>query len=805
VRIASIAYASLLGVLLLVGCSNRGQIVIGIGTDLPARGAIDRVSLEVVRRGETAPIVQFDWDLSGIIAKDYRLPGSFNLYAEDGQQPIFDVLVRGLRAGTERVQRRAALGILSERDLFVRLGLVATCAEVGCPASLACIEGECRAAFVDLRSLPAFRAELVDHVECTGKTTFIDTSTSAALPVLGTCESNEICQEGVCLGDPSTLPGFDSRFFVGGPGELFGTAGSTSAFFPVNALDAVRFASSATTLTDGRVLVVGGFDSAAIDGTARPVAGAVIYESSAARFRRIADPPLTLAGHTATPLSGGLVLFVGAVGGVPGAMLFDSANDSFAIVPAPKSARYRHTATPLVNGKVLLYGGSATYGPTFAPVAGAELFDPTTRTWQDTLGPPIKTRVFHSAVQMPDRRVLMFGGRDNQGSPTSDVEAYDPSTDRFSTELQMSRARALHTATVLSDGQVLLVGGEAETGAPAAADAELYVPGGILTPAQPSAPPLPRVVELAIPLPNDRVLFVAGATVARGGALAPAGGAYVYDHSTRTFALVSSPQRARVAAVAAVLGTGEVMLVGGTSEGLATADGGVPPDLLPAVCDPVALVGANGCPAAFPRCTNAGEPAFGPSLHIDVGPHCVAALATSVALGSPCVPGDRNGLDDNCADTTVCLNDFDSPSDLGANDRCQTLCHSDADCTAGSRKRCAFVFVGAAADNATGVCMLPCEVALGSECLPFPNTSCRLAGNAPTKGAALQAAGVCLYDGSKVVNDPCDQVEALTSCSSGNVCVSGTCLILCTPKVSCGGTQCMKLYSTDPNDNGYCQ
>lgn len=802
--LALIVRFSILSLVLVAACGERGQIVIGIGTDLPARGAIDQVSLDVVRRGETAPIVQFQWELSGIVAKDFRLPGSFNLYAEDGQQPIFDVVVRGLLAGKERVQRRAALGILPNQDLFVRLGLVATCAEVGCPPSLACIEGECRASFIDLRALPPFRAELVDHVECAGKTTFIDTSTSTPLPILGTCEASELCGEGVCLGDPSALPGADSRPFVGGPGELYASTGAASAFFPVGALDAARFGATATTLADGRVLVVGGFHSSAIDASAKPVAGAVVYEPSAARFRRIADPPLALAGHTATKLAGGLILFVGAVDGVPGAMIFDAANDNFSVVPAPKTARYLHTATLLVNSKVLVYGGSATYGPTFSPVAGAELFDPIARTWTATLGPPIKPRLFHGAVEMPDRRVLMFGGRDDQGQPTGDVEAYDPSTDRFSTEVPMSRSRALHTATGLSDGSVLLVGGEAEAGAAANADAELYVPGGILTPTQPAAPPLPRLGGLAVALPNDQVLFVAGASVVQGPALVPAGGAYLYDHAKRAFSLVSPPQRARVAAVAAVLGTGEVMLAGGTNELLADVDGGVPSDLLPAVCDPVAQVGANGCPALFPRCTSAGEPAFGPSLHTDVGPHCVTALPTSVALGSPCVPGDRNGLDDNCADTTACLNDFDSPSDLGANDRCQALCHSDADCTAGSRKRCALVFVGAAAATSPGVCMTACVFGSGIECMSFANTSCRLAGNAPTKGAPVQAAGVCLYDGAKTVSTPCDQVAALSSCSSGNVCVGGTCFIMCTPQVSCGGSACMKLYSSDPNDNGYC-
>jgi hypothetical protein len=776
----------------------------GIATDLPARGQIDTVTLEVNRRGESTPLLNYSWDLSGLPAKDFRLPGSFNLYANDGSQPTFDVVVRGLLGDNKVVERRAALGIVQEQDLFVRLGLVGSCRTLGCPPSLTCIEGACKPIFVDVRTLPRFRSELVEHLACDSGTAFLDTSTGTPLPVLGACAAGEHCVEGTCLLDAASLPG--TQAFTGGAAELFSDVVPPGAFFEVSALDVPRFFASATTLDDGRVLVVGGYDAPAVDGSAAPVGGAVVYEPLSARFRTIAAPPVALGGHTATKLDGGLVLLVGASQGAPVALLFDPSNDGFSKVAAPRRARRFHSATLLVNKKVLIYGGADPTAIGVATVDSAELFDPATSSWSDTLGPPIRPRAFHAAVALPDsaKRVLMTGGLDSSGVPTSDCEAYDPSTDRFGTEAPLARARAHHTAVAFSDGSVLAVGGEAEPGAPALADAELYVPAGMVTPTQPGVPPLARVLERAIALPGDRVLFVGGAVQADAVPIA-AGGAYLYEHAKRAFVLLEPPRAARIGPFATALASGEIVIGGGSGgSGNPAVDGGTDgPPAASAPCDPLQQPGSNGCPPSAPRCTVAGAAGFGPTL-TTIGPRCVAAAKTPVLLGGACVPGDAAGADDDCVDTSVCLADTAQPTDLGGAARCQRLCHSDADCTDPQRARCALVLSGPNTDT-TGVCMTGCVVGTGAECMPYPGTSCRLAVNIASAGAAQQAAGVCLYDGGRTVMQSCDQLAAATACSSGNLCEGGTCALMCTSVIPCSGMTCVKLVASDPADNGYCQ
>ncbi len=570
----------------LVACSSPGQLVLGIGTDMPAKDQIDQVKLHVTNRSGSVPPLDVEWLLSGVPALDFRLPGSFNLYADQGAAPTFDVTIQGWWHGGQIVERRAALGIQEDQDLFIRLALVARCEQIGCPKSLTCIEGLCKPQYVDIRTLPAYRADLVERIECASGTTFIDTSTHLALPTGSSCASGSLCSEGTCLVDPLTLPDVDSRPLVGGAAELFST--NSPGFFPVGAIDAARFHASASVLGDGRVLVVGGFPNANIDGKAdggpAPVDGAIVYDPTSAAFVRIADPPVALGGHTATVLADGKVLLVGASApNTPAAMLFDPSTDTFTKLAAPRTARYFHTATLLGDGTVLFVGGAQQNAAPFATAGGAEIFDPSTQSFRLTKVGPVLSRVFHTATLMPDGRVLITGGLDgSSGSPTATTEIYIPGAmdDRFLSDQPLGQARALHTASLLSDGSVLIVGGEAEAAPGAALETtERFVRGGTMRPPQPPDAPFGRAGHLAIALGKDRVLFLAGTTSLQSPTLAPAGGAFVYDNGT--FTMLPEPAVARIKAFGVVLKDGDVLIGGGTVGGALPTDGGVSSDAGP--------------------------------------------------------------------------------------------------------------------------------------------------------------------------------------------------------------------------------
>ena len=80
--------------------------------------------------------------------------------------------------------------------------------------------------------------------------------------------------------------------------------------------------------------------------------------------------------HTATLLTTGTVLVVGGLddnGPVPGAEVYDPTTDTWSATPAPGTARARHVAVRLLDGRVLVTGGLDGAG---GDLATAELFVP---------------------------------------------------------------------------------------------------------------------------------------------------------------------------------------------------------------------------------------------------------------------------------------------------------------------------------------------------------------------------------------------------------------------------------------------
>ena len=79
-----------------------------------------------------------------------------------------------------------------------------------------------------------------------------------------------------------------------------------------------------------------------------------------------------------------------------------------------------HRATLLPNGKVLVAGGLANG---FRPLATAELYDPTSETWQAT-GSLVTARVSHTSTLLPNGKVLIAAGFGSTGALAS-AELYD--------------------------------------------------------------------------------------------------------------------------------------------------------------------------------------------------------------------------------------------------------------------------------------------------------------------------------------------------------------------------------------------
>jgi hypothetical protein len=152
---------------------------------------------------------------------------------------------------------------------------------------------------------------------------------------------------------------------------------------------------TATLLADGRVLLAGGGRGISLFNNCPPpillvgresVVGAFLFDSSTASFSATGNMSSSRAHHTATLLSDGKVLVVGGANiqtvengcvlktrstSLASAELFDSTYGAFALTSSMTTARSGHTATLLANGAVLVIGGVDINSN---PLASAELY-----------------------------------------------------------------------------------------------------------------------------------------------------------------------------------------------------------------------------------------------------------------------------------------------------------------------------------------------------------------------------------------------------------------------------------------------
>ena len=176
--------------------------------------------------------------------------------------------------------------------------------------------------------------------------------------------------------------------------------------------------------------------------------------------------------HTATLLTDGRVLVAGGWAGSPTfgkgepqgtdvSEIYDPLNDSWTLTGA-ETYRFEHTATLLANGKVLVVGGNpGSYNPPLSPpitpLASAELFDPATKSWTATSSLR-QARLFHTATLLPNGNVLVVGGVGNTGNLSS-AELYNPTTQTWTNAGVLSMGRYDHTSNILPSGKVLVSGG----------------------------------------------------------------------------------------------------------------------------------------------------------------------------------------------------------------------------------------------------------------------------------------------------------------------------------------------------------
>jgi hypothetical protein len=240
---------------------------------------------------------------------------------------------------------------------------------------------------------------------------------------------------------------------------------------PAGPMTIRRWSHTATTLSDGRVLVTGG-RTGSTPTTGIVLATAEIYDPITNTWTETAGPMnVARRSHTATLLPDGRVLIAGGGNGVStftqqpiqSVELFDPATGLFTLVGNMITKRLGHSAHLLRDGTVLLAAGSEGTG-TFYPTTAAEIFNPADNSFT-SVGPMNYSHLAQLPGELRDGRIVFGSSYYNPphnstgGIITDESEIFDPVTKIFTPIDPMVKKRIDIGAQGLLDGSLLVAGG----------------------------------------------------------------------------------------------------------------------------------------------------------------------------------------------------------------------------------------------------------------------------------------------------------------------------------------------------------
>jgi len=300
---------------------------------------------------------------------------------------------------------------------------------------------------------------------------------------------------------------------VASTAEIYTLASQTFAA-TANPMNVARWLHTATLLNDGTVLIAGGSELA----NEETLDSAEIYDPVAGTFTLLPNTLNTArVGHTGTLLSNGQVLIVGGydpnTGIISDSELYDPIAQVFIDLGDTNTPRFHHTATLLQNGQVLIAGGETDPTPSGAHNS-AEIFNPTTWTFTPLAVTMTSAREGHAATLLNDGTVLITGGDLPPTGSLNTAEIYNAAANTFAAvSAAMTSPRIFHASVLLNGGQVLLSGGENDSNGTSVAlnTAELYNPTAQTFTATPGSMTTVREHQTATLL-NDGTVLEGGGT-----------------------------------------------------------------------------------------------------------------------------------------------------------------------------------------------------------------------------------------------------------------------------------------------------
>lgn len=233
-------------------------------------------------------------------------------------------------------------------------------------------------------------------------------------------------------------------------------------------MNVARRGHTATWVAANKVVIIGGESGGASPTTLNSIE---IYDPVFDTFT-IAPTSLThpRRGHTATLLPSGKILIAGGFStaapttALPAEIFDANSASSGAIMDVPASLvnRVHHTATRLANGWVLLAGGQNV--TTGAYSSSADIFEPelgglgSMGGFTTTMPLMSTARAYHGASLLGSGDALVTGGESGAGV-TASAEVFLYHTLTFTPTIPMGTARAEHSSTGTSCGPIVLIGG----------------------------------------------------------------------------------------------------------------------------------------------------------------------------------------------------------------------------------------------------------------------------------------------------------------------------------------------------------